>query len=216
MTAQIPERILIDGKPHWLHACPLDPLLAESGAKIAAPDARTTACHRQYVGTWRIADGRLWLVALSTFGREELPLSDAMRIWFLRLARADRFPVYAEWFDGCLRIPIGPMLVRGFHGWSSWFTRERVITCRQGKVVRDREVDTLAILEWALRRREGLKQSLDPDDTPGGPLAWISEDENDGDFDHLRGDWWPPEWPDGRAPAALGSWFVSGTWFKRP
>lgn len=212
MTAQIPERILIDGKPHWLHARPLDHLFAERGTEIVAPEARTTACHRQYVGTWDIADGRLWLVALSTFGRGERPLSDAMRSWFLQLVPTDRFPVCAEWFDGCLRVPMGPMLVRGFHGWSSWFTRERVITCRQGKVVRDREVDTLAILEWALRRREGLKQSLDPEDTPGGPLAWITDD----DYEHLRGDWWPPEWVDGHAPTALGRWFVSGTWFERP
>jgi hypothetical protein len=211
MTAQIPERILIDGKPHWLHSRPLDRLLDECETEIAAPDGRTTACHRQYVGTWCIADGRLWLASLSTFGCEELPLSDSMRAWFLRLMPADGFPVPAEWFNGCLRIPTGPRLVCGVHGWSSWFTEERVITCRRGTVVRDRKVDTLAMLEWALRRREGLKQALDPEDTPDGPLAWITDD----DYEHLHGDWWPPEWTDGHPPAALGSWFVSGTWFRR-
>jgi hypothetical protein len=212
MTAQIPERILIDGKPHWLYALPLYRLLATRRAEIIAPDAKTTACHRQYVGTWAIIDGRLWLAGLSTYGERELPLSDAMRTWFLRLVPADGFPVCAEWFNGRLRIPIGPRLVRGFHGWSSWFTRERVIACRQGKVVRDREVDTLAMLEWAMRRREGLKQSLDPEDTPGGPLAWITDD----DYEHLHGDWWPPASAERHAPTALGSWFVSGTWLKRP
>lgn len=210
MTAQIPERILVNGKPYWLYARPLDCLLDEHGMEITAPDGRTTACHRQYVGTWDIVDGRLWLVALSTFGCEELPLSDATRTWFLRLAAAKEFPVCAEWFNGHLRIPTGPKLVQGFHGWSSWFTRERVVTCRQGKVVRDREVDTLAILEWALRRYGGLKQDLDPEDTPGGPLAWITDD----DYQHLHEDWWPPEWTDGHAPTTLGSWFVSGTWSR--
>jgi hypothetical protein len=211
VTAQIPERILIDGKPHWLYAEPLYRLLATRRTEIAAPDARTTACHRQYVGTWSIGDGRLWLVGLNTYGYEELPLSDTMRTWFLRLVPTDRFPICAEWFNGRLRIPIGPRLVQGFHGWSSWFSRERVITCQQGRVVRDREVDTLAMLEWALRRREGLRQSLDPEDTPGGPLAWITDD----DYEHLRGDWWPPGWTDQHVSTALGSWFVSGTWFKR-
>jgi len=201
MTAQVPERILIDGKPHWLYAEPLYRLFATRRTRVTDPDGWTTACHRQYVGTWDIADGRLRLAALSTYGREELPLSEPMRSWFLRLVPTDRFPIYADWFSGRLRIPIGPKLVQGFHGWSSWFTRERVIFCRQGRVVRDRDVDTLAILEWALRRREGLKQSLDPEDTPGGPLAWITDD----DYDHLRGDWWPPEWADGHVPAALGS-----------
>lgn len=214
MTAQIPERIFIEGKPHWLHARPLDSLLAAREVEIEAPDSWTTACHRRYVGTWDIADGWLRLVSLSTYGVEELPLSDDGRASFLASVPSDGFPVRAEWFNGALRIPIGPKLVQGFAGWSSWFTKERVITCRQGRVVRDRDVDTLAILEWAMRRNESLKLRLDPEDTPGGPLAWISED--DGDFEHLQGDWWPPEWTDGRPPATLGSWFVSGTWFKRP
>lgn len=209
MTAQVPERIFIEGKPHWLFAQPLYRLLASRRTHIEAPDGWSTACHRRYVGSWEIANDRLWLVELSTFGCEELPLPDAMRNWFLRLVPANNFPVPAVWFTGCLRIPIGPKLIQGFHGWSSWFTRERVITCRQGKVVRDREVDTLAILEWALRRKEGLKMNLDPDDTPGGPLAWITED----DYSHLHGDWWPPQWSkDGRVN---NSWFVSGLFAKR-
>jgi hypothetical protein len=211
MTAQIPERMLIDGKPHWLHTQPLYRLLASRRTQIGAPDGWTTACHRQYVGTWDIVEGNLWLVCLCTFGGEELPLADTMRAWFLRLVPTDRFPVHAQWFNGHLRIPTGPRLVKGLHGWSSWFTRERVITCRHGMMVRDREVDTLSMLEWALRRREGLKQNLDPEDTPGGPPAWITED----DYDHLRGDWWPPESPTRYAPTAPGSWFASGTWFKR-
>ena len=140
----------------------------------------------------------LRLVAFSTHGAKELPLSDAMRTWFLRLFPADRFPIPATWFNGQLRIPIGPKLVQGFQGWSSWYTQERVITCRQGRVVRDREVNTLAILEWALRRRNGLKESLDPEDTPGGPLAWITDD----DYDHLSGDWWPPGYMGTGEPAS--------------
>jgi len=181
MTSQVPERILIDGKPYWLYAQPLYRLLASRRTRMTAPDGFTTACHRRYVGTWDVADGMLRLVTLCTYVNAELPLSDDMEAWFLRLVPTDRFPVAATWFNGHLRIPIGPMLVRGFHGWSSWYTRERVISCRQGRVVRDREVDTLAILEWAMRRRPYLKENLDPEDTPGGPLAWITDD----DYDHL-------------------------------
>jgi len=201
MTTQMPERILIDGKPHLLHALPLYRLLASRRTKIEAPDIWTTACYRQYVGTWDIVDGKLWLVALSTYGDRELPLSDAMRNWFLRLVPANGFPVCADWFSGHLRIPTGPMLLWGVHGWSSWFTRERVITCRQGRIIRDREVDTLAMLEWALRRCEGLKQRLDAENTRGEPRTWITDD----DYEHLRGDWWPPEWEGQHIQATPGS-----------
>ena len=187
MTAQTPERILIDGKPHWLLSDPLYRLLATRRTEIEAPDGSTTACHRNYIGTWDIVDGKLWLVALSTYGVQELALSDAMRAWFLRLVPASGFPVWAEWFSGRLRIPTGPTLVTTHHGWLSWHTRERVITCRQGRVVRDREVDTLAMLRRALRRG-----SLPPDlaDASEDPLSWITDD----DYEPLRGDWWPPGW----------------------
>lgn len=188
MTTQMPERIILDGKPQFLYADPLDQLLIKRRIRITAPDGLTSACHRQYIGTWDLEYGMLRLAGLCTYGVEELPLAETMQKRVLRLLRTDRFPVPATWFNGPLRIPIGPMLVRGFHGWSHWFTRERVITCRAGVVVRDREVDTLAMLELALERRKGLREYLDPDNTPGGPLAWLTDE----DYDHLRGDWWPP------------------------
>jgi len=174
-----------------LHAEPLYPLLAKRRVDIEAPDGCSTGCHRHYVGSWDIADGWLRLVNLSTYGCNELPLSTEMRAWFLALVPSEGFPLRAKWFSGRLRVPTGPRLVRALiHGWSSWFTKERVITCRRGRVVRDREVDTLAMLERALRRDKFLKERLDPNDTPGGPEAWSAE--HFGDFDHLRGDWWPP------------------------
>ncbi len=188
MTSQVPERFMIDGKPHWLHADPLYRLLASRRTRIVAPDGKTTACHRQYIGTWDIADGMLRLVTLCTYGADELPISDDMRAWFLKLVPATGFPASATWFSGSLQIPIGPQLVRGFHGWSSWYTRLRVITIRKGRVVRDREVDTLSILVWRLRRQPDLMEGLDPEDSVCDPRAWITEE----DYAPVRGDWWPP------------------------
>lgn len=213
MTAQIPERIILADRPYWVHEMPLYPVLEKRGIKIRAPDAWTTACHRQYVGTWAVSSDHLWLLTLSSFGYDEAPLTDTARQAFLEQLPAERFPIRADWFDGSLRIPVGPMLIRGFHGWSSWFTRERVITCRQGRVVRDREVDTLAMLERALRRNASLRHEIEPEDRPGSdPRSWITAD----DYAHLEGDWWPPGWDAGRPVGTLGSWFTSGTWFSQP
>lgn len=55
------------------------------------------------------------------------------------------------------------------------------------------------MLEWALRRCEGLKQRIDPEDTRGEPRTWITDD----DYEHLRGDWWPPDWEGQRIPTSL-------------
>jgi hypothetical protein len=78
-------------------------------------------------------------------------------------------------------------LIYSHHGWSSWFERERVIHFKAGEIVRDREVDTRAILEWWLRRNPQEADRLDPSNpNPLGPLTWFDDDDDD--------DWWPPDY----------------------
>ena len=132
MTAQTPERIIIDGRPHALYAKPLYRLLASRRMDLIDDSSGfSTACHRRYVGTWEIRNGTLYLVHLNMVVPDEEPLTPLIRQRLFRAVPCTGFPIKADWFNGQLRIPIGPTLVQGFQGWSSWYTRERVITCRQ-------------------------------------------------------------------------------------
>src|SRR3954469_16405067 len=156
MTAQTPERIILDGRPRWLFAQPLYRLLKHHRLGLANPYFQSTAHHRGYVGTWEVIDRRLYLVHLCWDGWDgtycEVPISDELRRTLLRIASSSDFPIHAHWFNGVVRIALGRRLVYSHHGWSHWFERERVIRFKAGEIVRDRQVNTRAILDRWLRR----------------------------------------------------------------
>lgn len=195
MTAQTPERLIMDGRPRALYAQPLYDLLESRRIELERPPGAgfSSACWRGYCGTWEVIDGHLHLVHLNTMWPDEGPLPDDLRRKLLRALSASDFPILASWFNGHLRIEIGRRLIYSHHGWSSWFERERVMTFRQGNLVRDREVDTRRILEWWLRRYPEARDGLDPDNAdPLGPLTWF-EPEADDDEDWAA-DWWPADY----------------------
>jgi len=198
MTAQTPERIILDGRPRSLFADPLYRLTARCRLDLSRPDHRSTANYRGYIGTWEIRDGRLYLVHLAweTWGSGgqdgEMTVAETTQRKLFRAAQVEGFPILAHWFNGRLRIALGRRLIYSHHGWSSWFERERVIHFRAGEIVRDREVDTRAILEWWLRRDPERSEQLQPSQGDGlRPLIWFDE-EDDAEWE---ADWWPPDYP---------------------
>jgi hypothetical protein len=193
MTAQVPERLIIDDRPRELYAQPLYRLLASRRMTdlFEGGDGWCTACYRRYLGTWEIIGGRLHLVHLNLMWPDAQPLPPELRNRLLRAALCTDFPIPADWFNGRLRIPIGRRLVYSHHGWSHWFERERVVAFERGVVTRDREVDTRAILERMLVRDPDMRSFLDGTeirDKPR-PLVWFDDSDVDGEAE-----WWPPDY----------------------
>lgn len=205
MTAQVPERIIIQGSPHTLYSQPLYRILASRRTSFPDPESgRTTACYRRYVGTWELVGGYLYLVHMSAHGEDEEPLSEATLRWMLRLIPAERLPVRADWFNGRLEIPMGRRLVYSHHGYASRYERLRVVTCRGGMVVRDRVVDTGAILEWQTARDQRLRAIMDGDASqfPVPPLTWRETSEET--IEDQDRDWWPPDYRPDAVSVATG------------
>lgn len=197
MTAQTPERLILDGRPRAIHAEPLYRLLTSRRMTLENKDeGYSTACWRGYCGTWKINQGRLFLVHVNTMWPNERPLPADLRARLLRAMPARDFPVHATWFNGKIRIPLGRRLVYSHHGWGSWYERERVMTFKGGELLRDREVDTRAILEWWLKRNPQAANRLDstqePDDGIPGPLSWFDTSDDEEDW---QADWWPADYP---------------------
>src|SRR5215472_13884933 len=109
MTAQVHEILIIDGEKTSMAFCPkipeghprivrlngdeIDQLRQNIGAEEEEELLRwqslfSTACWRNYLGTWEIKDGRFYLVKLRGMYRLE-----------------GNEPVFADWFTGALRIP---------------------------------------------------------------------------------------------------------------
>ncbi|HLK80337.1 MAG TPA: hypothetical protein VKT99_02410 [Xanthobacteraceae bacterium] len=200
MTAQAPERIITDGRPRALYADPLYPLLQSHGLDLSNPHCRSTGNYRGYIGTWQIRGRTLFLLHLNWMGYEngtcEVPIPDETLTKLLCAIPCARLPTPARWFNGVLRIAVGRRLIYSHHGWSHWFERERVIRVKAGEIIRDREVDTRSILDWALRRYPGMQWLQDEDgerheSSPLAPLIWRDTSADD----DWEADWWPPDFP---------------------
>lgn len=133
MTAQIGERLILDGKPTSMAFCPTLPENHPRITEVSLEEARqddenailfSTACWRGYQGTWQIADGRFYLVGLR--GRWRLSGDE---------------PLLADWFSGVLRIPQGQMLHYVHMGYGSVYEQEIHIRIEKGAVVASRIKD---------------------------------------------------------------------------
>ena len=131
MTAQIHEKIRYQGKRMRLPSCPHFPEdhpriseVSEEEIEKLALDDRTeiifsTACWREYIGSWSIRRGKLYLTKLE--GRYRLDGKEA---------------IFADWFTGDLRIPKGRMLEYVHAGFNSIYEQELLLTLERGVVIK--------------------------------------------------------------------------------
>lgn len=124
MTAQIHERIILHGEETTMVFCPLlpehDPRIVELADDEIDGDSIifSTACWRQYVGTWEIKDNKLYLSRLD--GRFKL---------------TSNTPIFANWFTGTLKIPQGEIREYVHMGYESVYEREVQIVIEKGIVL---------------------------------------------------------------------------------
>ncbi len=134
MTAQVHEKIRYQGKRMRLASCPHFPEdhqrirhSSEKEVDNLAKDNKTeiifsTACWREYIGSWSIRRGKLYLTKLE--GRFRLEGNDAL---------------FADWFTGELRILNGKLLEYVHSGFNSVYEQEIILTLEHG-VVKETEV----------------------------------------------------------------------------
>jgi hypothetical protein len=160
VTAQVHEKLVLDGQPLTMAFCPPIPvdhpriveLDRAQASRDAPPVINSTACWRGYIGSWEIKDGLFYLAGLQ--GR-------------LRLTGIG--PLLADWFSGILRVPQGKILHYVHMGFGSIYEYEEHIKIETGRVV-------------ARRRIDNRKKRFDQDD-----LTWRSlpgsENRFEGDDD---------------------------------
>ena len=131
MTAQVHERLILDGEQTSMASCPQVPADHPRIESVdPLPDAKkhgtilSTGCWRQYIGTWEIRDGRFYLKEI--IGRYHL---------------VDEEPLFADWYTGTLVVPRGEQLQYVHMGFESVYEQEWRIDIRQGMVTGRRVID---------------------------------------------------------------------------
>ena len=131
MTAQIPEKLILDGEPVTMTGFPdlphKDPriIVLDPGKTHGTGIVYSTACWRRYQGTWEIKDGKLYLVDLEGV---------------FRLV-AGHAPIFADWFTGELVIPRGEVIRYVHMGFESTYEQELRISVKAGILVDRRTID---------------------------------------------------------------------------
>ena len=160
MTAQVHEDLIYEGEKTSMAFCPPLPATHPRIVELSEEEARdnnvdegsvfSTACWREYIGTWEIKDGRFYLVDLK--GVFKLDGDE---------------PLFADWFTGVLRIPEGEMLHYVHMGFGSVFERERLVKIESGVVTKTSMLDN--------REKEHNLDSLNIRNLPG----WENEFKGD-------------------------------------
>jgi hypothetical protein len=131
VTAQVPERLLYQGRQVTMCTNPLNDYFAMGGFNPRFLD-NCTALWRGYIGGWEIVDDRLYLISLE--GTLEHGADATLSTVF------PDFPhrVFAHWYSGTVRIPQGKRLKYVHMGYASTFEYDLLLDFERGLVVGSR------------------------------------------------------------------------------
>ncbi len=127
MTAQIPERLLLNGEILKLCTEPLQDCFARHGT----PDfsVNCTALRRGYIGEWEIREDCLYLVGIEAEFRDGKPVRLA------DLFPGEAEPILARWFSGTLRCPRGGELLYVHMGYASIHEQDLLLHIEKGRLI---------------------------------------------------------------------------------
>ena len=126
MTIQAGDILSHNGKKTTIATEPLKPYL-ETRSDVSFI-FKSTALVRGYIGTWKIKNKKLYLVALIGF------IENNEKVDFKYLF-PNKTEVFADWFSGDIRIPEGDLLQKINIGYASVFTRDRLLNFNKGILI---------------------------------------------------------------------------------
>lgn len=144
MTAQIPDMIAIDGGSHPLFSEPLSAYCAAHTCPAFIP--ANTGNWRGYQATWEIREGRLYITSLQGKACSWPPLGgpkswycgasehDSWEVTLGDIFRAQAGPVFAQWFSGSLKVPLGRMVSYVHMGYESKYEAYLLLQVDEGIV----------------------------------------------------------------------------------
>ena len=142
MAAQLPDKILFNGKQLDLYSNPLERFWI-SAKKVRPRFISSPECIRGYVASWEIRSRKLLLKDIDGYYDRNFIFFRKPARYSLRklFPRSKNRPVRASWFSGKLRVPNGSMTLYEHSGYDSRFEKEFIITIHEGEVVKVVTID---------------------------------------------------------------------------
>ena len=120
MTAQIGDRIFINDTEYTLASEPLSSYLYDNKVEKLFTTVNT-ACYRGYCATWKIANGKIYLIDIESPGQissrkgndSDEPISAMQKLF------PGQTEIFAHWINGRLKIQAGELLEYVHMGYES-------------------------------------------------------------------------------------------------
>jgi hypothetical protein len=125
MTAQIAEKLRYQGEDLAMCTNPLNDYFAMGGLDPCF-ESNCTALWRGYVGRWEIVGDRLYLLELHG------TLKDGTKASVSTIFPDFPERVFAHWYTGTIRIPLGKQLSYVHMGYGSTFERDMLLDLERG------------------------------------------------------------------------------------
>ena len=142
MAAQLPDKIIVEGRERDLYSNPLEQFWIIRKKKRPRFYS-SEECARGYIATWKLEEGQLFLTKIEgemkgsiLLGARKVKCSLRKLFW-----RPNKNGVRAAWFTGKLRIPTGNMTRFDDHEYDSRFEKELIISLENGNVVKSVTLD---------------------------------------------------------------------------
>lgn len=129
MSAQHPDWLHFQGQLYRLCTLPMDlcPIVRINPYELHCH----TALERGYVAEWTIENGRLYLVEIRGAFDEPKRTPISVGNYFPE----DQPPIFAFWYSGTLRCPVGKRLRLVLYGFESVFERDLLLEVERGQLV---------------------------------------------------------------------------------
>lgn len=143
MTAQSGEKLIYNGEEISMATEPLNQYLKKRIKFIW----HRTDCWRGYFGKWEVKNNKLYLIGLKAFieGGTEVDLT------YL-------FPgqnlVFANWFNGEIRIPQGEILDFVHMGYASLHDKDLILVFENGVLIKQYEIDNTCKYQERLKQKK--------------------------------------------------------------
>ena len=132
MTAQAKEIIIYDGNEYRMASEPLAQYFKKL-KKRPVMEATLSCCWRGYIGTWEVRVKKLFLIDFTAHVGD-----DNKRVDYIFPGKKE---VFADWFNGVVKIPQGMLMKYVHSGYESIYERDIILEFKKGVLISSITID---------------------------------------------------------------------------
>ena len=158
-TAQMPDKLIYEGKEHALHTNPLEEYFSKHEDKWPKPEGMITSLWRGYVATFEVKDGWLFVREINLYMGHDRNTDKMQWKNVIGDIFKDSKDRRLDWFSGLLVLPQGKVINYVHMGYASTFENYILLEISNGKILKEKKLSGEAYSIFKKKQFELFKQT---------------------------------------------------------